>query len=75
VVTNRVVWAFSGPSLDTERVAPLTLGTSVTVLAVDDPWLLVEWQSASGPRRGWLSVRWVDLAGTPPADFPPTPER
>jgi hypothetical protein len=74
VVTNRTVLAFSEPNLDSELVAPIAAGMTVTLLEIDAPWLLVEWQSESGLRQGWLSVRWVDLAGTPPADFPPTPE-
>ncbi len=74
VVTNRVVWAFSSPDLTSERIAPLDINTPVTVILSDDPWLQVEWQSPTGPQQGWLAVRWVDLLGTPPPDFPATPE-
>lgn len=73
VVTNRPVWAFSEPSLTAQTVAPIGNGTPVTIVAYDDPWLLVEWQSATGKQQGWLSIRWVDYFGTPPPEFPATP--
>ena len=50
--------------------AGIESGTAVTLIDYDNPWLLVEWQSATGPQRGWLSTRWVEWTGTPPPDFP-----
>ncbi|RIK21600.1 MAG: hypothetical protein DCC51_06100 [Anaerolineae bacterium] len=73
VLTNHTVWAFTEPSLDSARLGPIELGAAVTIIGYEDPWLQVEWQSATGPQQGWLTVRWVDLVGTPPPDFPGTP--
>ena len=46
----------------------------VTIITYADPWLLVEWQTDLGPQRGWLSIRWVDFSGTPPAELQLTPQ-
>lgn len=69
VVTNRPVWAFSAPDLLSSQVGSLETGTPVKIITFADPWLLVEWQSSTGPREGWLSIRWVDFSGTPPPDL------
>ncbi len=74
LVTNRLVWLFAEPNLDAEMLGPLESGTAVTLIDYDNPWLLVEWQSATGPQRGWLSTRWVEWTGTPPPDFPGAPD-
>jgi hypothetical protein len=73
LVTNRTVWLFAEPDLTSARLAPLPEGTPVTLIDYADPWLLVEWQSATGPQQGWLSIRWVEWSGTPPPEFPATP--
>lgn len=71
--TNRTVWAFSQPDLTSPQVAPLESGTALSVITYEDPWLLVKWETSTGPQEGWLSIRWVDLIGTPPPDFPARP--
>lgn len=73
VTTNRPVWAFSEPDLASELVAPIELNTPVEIILYADPWLLVEWLSPTGLQQGWLSARWVDLAGTPPPELQITP--
>jgi len=72
IVTNRPVWAYSEPSLASEQVGAIEAGTPLTLIEAGDPWLLFEWESALGQHQGWLSIRWIDVAGTPPAGFPPT---
>lgn len=73
LVTNRVVYLFAEPSLDATRIGPADIGTPLTLIDYADPWLLVEWQSASGPQQGWLSIRWVEWTGTPPPELSAAP--
>lgn len=74
VVTNRPSWAFSGPSLDSERVASIPVDEPVDIVSTDGQWLLVEWLSPFGLEQGWLFIRWVTYIGTPPPELPVTPE-
>jgi hypothetical protein len=74
VTTNRPVWLFDGPSVDSERIVSVEANSEVTILTFEGQWLLIEWQSPVGPQRGWLFSRWVDYAGTPPPELPVTPE-
>lgn len=69
VVTNRPVYAFSEPDLTSEVIAPIEANTPVEIISYDNPWLLVEWQSVTGIQQGWLSVRWVEMSGTPPPEL------
>lgn len=73
VRVNRPVWAFAEPDLTSAQTAVLEDGLPVTIVTYADPWLLVEWQTDLGPQRGWLSIRWVDFSGTPPAELHLTP--
>jgi hypothetical protein len=73
VSANRPVWAYSQPNLAAERVEIIDGDTALTVVEVDGPWLLVEWQTPFGLRQGWVTIRWVEVAGTPPSGFPATP--
>jgi hypothetical protein len=74
VVTNRPVWAFSEPSLDSDRVASIPIDTSVIIVSSAGQWLLIEWPDANDVQQGWVFNRWVDFIGTPPPDLPVTPE-
>jgi hypothetical protein len=73
VLTNRPVWAFNEPSIDSERVGSIPADTPVTIVSFEGQWFLVEWLSPTGPQQGWLFVRWVSFIGTPPPDLPTTP--
>ena len=68
------VWAYAEPDLTSAQVAALENGLPVTIVTYANPWLLVEWQTDLGPQRGWLSIRWVDFSGTPPAELQLTPQ-
>jgi hypothetical protein len=72
IVTNRPVWAYAEPDLAAATVEPIAQGTQLTLISYAAPWLLVEWSSSSGPQQGWLSLQWVEFAGTPPPDSPIT---
>ncbi|MEZ4538995.1 MAG: hypothetical protein R3C43_03320 [Chloroflexota bacterium] len=74
VRVNRPVWAFAEPDLASTQTTVLEAGLPVTIITYADPWLLVEWQTDLGPQRGWLSIRWVDFSGTPPAELQLTPQ-
>lgn len=74
VRVNGPVWAYEEPDLASAQVAVLEDGLPVTIVTYANPWLLVEWQTDLGPQRGWLSIRWVDFSGTPPADLLLTPQ-
>jgi len=74
VRVNGPVWAYAEPDLASAQVAVLEVGLPVTIVTYANPWLLVEWQTDLGPQRGWLSIRWVDFSGTPPADLLLTPQ-
>ncbi len=73
VLTNRPVWFFAEPSLDSAQVGVAPQGEPLSVIAYDEPWLLVEWTADTGPQQGWVSLTWVEFVGTPPPDFPAIP--
>lgn len=70
LMAGQPVWVYSEPSMTASTVGIIEAGTPLTLIEVSDPWLLIEWQSAFGPRQGWLSARLINVTGTPPADFP-----
>jgi len=73
LVPGSPVWVYRGPSLDSESFDIIETGTPLVMLESDYPWLLVEWQSPFGTKQGWLTVRFLDITGTPPAELVPTP--
>ena len=70
LMAGQPVWTYSEPSMTASTVGIIEAGTPLTLIEVRDPWLLLEWQSAFGPRQGWLTARLINVTGTPPADFP-----
>lgn len=69
MITNRPVLAFSAPDLASEVIAPIDANTRIEIISYDDPWLLVQWPSAAGTQQGWISIRWVNVTGTPPPEL------
>lgn len=69
IVANRPVWAYAEPDLAAASIGPIAQGTQLTLITYAAPWLLVEWPSIGGRQQGWLSLQWVEFAGTPPPEF------
>ncbi len=67
--TSAPVWVQQSPDLLSARIDTLPAGTPVTILGQFGPWVEVEWLSAAGLQRGWISLRWINLAEPIPADL------
>jgi hypothetical protein len=63
------VWTHPTPSLFSGRAQVILADTPVEILARYGPWVQVEWQTAEGPQRGWIGLRWLTLSEPIPVEL------